>query len=284
MSPLNFRKNIIDEVGYWTEIKLSILRDYAAAYAKIMNRQQKISYFAYIDGFAGAGTHISRSTGQRIEGSPLIALKIQPPFSYYHFIDMDGKRAEQLRQLAAGKQNFTVYEGDCNSVLLREVFPKCRYEDYRRALCLLDPYGLNPNWEVVFTAGRMKSIEIFLNFMIMDANRNILWGNPDKVQAAQVDRMNAFWGEDSWRKSAYTREAGLFGEIEQKACNEAVVNAYRKRLKEIAKFKYVPKPIPMKNSKGITLYYLFFASHNGTGDKIARAIFKKYGGERAANG
>jgi len=27
----------IDEVGYWTEIKLNILREYAAAYATIMD-------------------------------------------------------------------------------------------------------------------------------------------------------------------------------------------------------------------------------------------------------
>ena len=28
----------------------------------------------------------------------------------------------------------TVYEGDCNTVLLDDVLPKVRYEDYRRAL------------------------------------------------------------------------------------------------------------------------------------------------------
>jgi three-Cys-motif partner protein len=62
-----------------------------------------------------------------------------------------------------------VYDGDCNEGLLREVFPQCRYENYRRALCLLDPYKLNVNWDVLKTAGQMKSIEVFYNFMIMDA-------------------------------------------------------------------------------------------------------------------
>lgn len=54
----------LDTVGYWTEIKLSILREYSKAYAQILTKQQKIRHFAYIDGFAGAGTHISKSTGQ----------------------------------------------------------------------------------------------------------------------------------------------------------------------------------------------------------------------------
>ena len=266
----------LDEVGYWTEIKLSILRDYSNAYASILSKQQYIRHFAYIDGFAGAGTHISKSSGEEIQGSPAIALGIDPPFSHYHFIDLDGRRATRLRELAAGRRDVTVYEGDCNRVLLDRVFPQCHYDEFRRALCLLDPYELNPNWEVVQTAGSMRSIEIFLNFMIMDANMNVLWKNPDRTPAGQVQRMNAFWGDDSWRQAAYFTEPGLFGDITEKATNEAVVAAYRKRLKEVAGFQFVPEPIPMKNTKGAVVYYLFFASHNKTGDKIARDVFRKY--------
>jgi three-Cys-motif partner protein len=96
----------LDAVGYWTEIKLSILRDYSKAYAQILIKQQRIRQFAYIDGFAGPGTHISKLTGQYIEGSPSVALGIEPAFSHYHFIDMDGQRAKLLRQLAHGRESF----------------------------------------------------------------------------------------------------------------------------------------------------------------------------------
>jgi three-Cys-motif partner protein len=174
------------------------------------------------------------------------------------------------------EKDVTVYHGDCNDVLLKKVFPQCQYKDYRRALCLLDPYALNPNWEVVETAGKMKSIEIFLNFMIMDANMNVLWKNPDTVQPDQALRMNKFWGDDSWRGSAYNKEQDLFGPIEVKASNEAVIAAYRKRLKEVAGFKYVPEPLPMRNTRGAVVYYLFFASQNSTGNKIAEHVFTKY--------
>ncbi len=272
----------LDEVGLWTEIKLQILREYSAAYAAILSKQPFIRHYAYIDGFAGAGTHISKTTGKEIDGSPTIALSI--PFNHYHFVDLNGTRAARLRQIAGGQGNITVYEGDCNEVLLKQVFPQCRYEDFRRALCLLDPYKLNPSWEVVRTAGQMKSIEIFLNFMIMDANMNVLWANPDRVSEVQIARMNAFWGDDSWRQAAYRKELGLFEDISQKASNSAVVAAYRKRLQDIAGFKYVPDPIPMRNSNGAVVYYLFFASHNQTGDKIARAVFKKHRDEGAPHG
>jgi hypothetical protein len=32
----------------------------------------------------------------------------------------------------------------------------------------------------------MKSIEIFLNFMVMDMNMNVLWKNPDAVAPEQI--------------------------------------------------------------------------------------------------
>lgn len=272
----------LDQVGVWTEVKLQIMRDYSTAYAAILSKQSAIRHYAYIDGFAGAGTHISKATGDEIEGSPTIALGQR--FTHYHFVDLDGTRTARLRQLAQGRSDVSVYEGDCNDVLLKHVFPTCRYEDFRRALCLLDPYGLNPNWEVVQRAGQMKSIELFLNFMIMDANMNVLWTNPDRVPDAQIARMNTFWGDESWRSAAYRTDQGLFEEIKEKSPNDAVVGAYRKRLKDVAGFKYVPAPLPMRNRQGAAVYYLLFASHNQTGDKIARAVFKKYQDGRPARG
>ncbi len=267
----------LDTVGAWTEIKLQIVQEYANAYAQVLGNQPFIKHAAYIDGFAGAGAHVSKRTGALIQGSPARALAIRPPFTHYHFVEMNPARAERLRGIGA-RPDVSVYQGDCNEVLLKQVFPQCRFEDFRRALCLLDPYGLNPNWEVVKTAGEIRSIEIFLNFMIMDANMNVLWRNPDSIPTDQASRMTKFWGDDSWRSSSYQKEPGLFGTIEEIVPNESVVAAYRKRLKEVARFKYVPDPLPMRNSRGATIYYLLFASHNSTGNKIAEYVLNKYRG------
>jgi three-Cys-motif partner protein len=220
--------------------------------------------------------HISRQTGEFVPGSPLNALNVEPPFKEFHFVDLDGGRAESLRDIAGNRKDVFVYEGDCNRVLTGRVFPLARYEDYRRALCLLDPYGLHLDWSVILTAGQMRSIEIFLNFPVMDMNMNVLWRHPEKVQKAQVERMNAFWGDASWRTAAYTKEPTLFGDVEQKAENDAVAESFRDRLGKVAGFKYVPEPMPMRNTSGAIVYYLFFASGNKTGAKIVGDIFKKY--------
>lgn len=266
----------LDEIGYWSEVKLDIIKKYAKAYSTIINKKENIRRHLYIDGFAGPGVHISKRTREHVPGSPLNALNVNPPFKEFHFIDLDGKRADALRKLCEDYSNVYVYEGDCNDLLLEKIFPLAKYSDYRRGLCLLDPYGLHLNWEVVQMAGKMKSIEIFLNFQVMDMNMNVLWRNPDKVSKSQIARMNAFWGDDSWRNAAYTKTKGLFGDIEEKAGIEPIVEAYQDRLKKVAGFAFVPDPIPMRNTSGAILYYLFFASPNPTGAKIVKQIFDKY--------
>lgn len=267
-----------DEIGYWSEIKLDIVREYAGAYSRILNAQQKPAlYHLYIDAFAGAGVHVSKRTGEFIKGSPQNALLLKPPFREYHLIDLDSKKVGSLKAIAEqhSGMNVTIHEGDCNDILLREVFPRARFEQYRRALCLLDPYGLHLKWEVMHTAGKMKSIEIFLNFPVADMNRNVLWRDPERVDPLQAARMTAFWGDESWRQAAYDTTGNLFG-FEEKTTNEEIAKAFQQRLKKYAGFAYVPEPMPMRNSTGAVVYYLFFASQKPAAVNIVTDIFNKY--------
>ena len=74
-----------DEIGYWSELKLDILKKYAAAYSKILSNQKNLSH-SYIDAFSGAGMHLSKATQEFVPGSPVNALAVVPPFREYHFI------------------------------------------------------------------------------------------------------------------------------------------------------------------------------------------------------
>lgn len=77
-----------DEIGYWSEVKLEIVRSYAAEYSKILTAQTSPDiHHVYIDAFAGPGVNISKATGDFIAGSPLNALKIEPPFREFFLID-----------------------------------------------------------------------------------------------------------------------------------------------------------------------------------------------------
>lgn len=204
-------------------------------------------------------------------------MDITPPFNEYYFIDIDGAKVAELNKIISDRPEAHVLEGDCNSILLTEVFPKVRWEDYRRGLCLLDPYGLDLNWEVVETAGRMKGIDMFLNFPVMDINRNVLWSKPEGVDLADIARMNAFWGDDSWKEVAYRETQDLFGEVlEIKENNRTIALAFKERLQKVAAFAHVSQPLPMRNSRGATVYYLFFASQQRVAGNIITHIFGKY--------
>ncbi|MCE5217958.1 three-Cys-motif partner protein TcmP [bacterium] len=269
----------VDQVGYWTELKLEIVRDYASAYSTIMSNQTDpaLEHF-YVDAFAGPGVNISKATGQLIPGSPTNALNVSPPFCEYHLIDADGDKLDMLEDSLRGRtdRDVTTYSGDCNEILIEKVFPLVPYNRYRRALCLLDPYNIDLDWQVMSAAGEMRSVEIFLNFMVMDINRGVLRRNPELIDPQQAERLTRFWGDGSWRDAAYTTQGRLFDDMPGKTGNDALADAFRKRLRDVAGFRYVPEPLPMRNSKNAVLYYLFFASPNAVGSKIVEQIFKKY--------
>jgi len=267
---------VLDEIGYWSEIKLDIVSKYGKAYSTILaSRKNPEFYHVYIDAFAGAGTHISRETGKPVPGSPINALDIDPPFCEYYFSDIDRNRLDALRQTVGRRSNVHFFEGDCNDILIKEVFPKVQWEDYRRGLCLLDPYGLHLNWEVIKTAGEMKTIDMFLNFPVADMNRNVFWRNPEGVDPADIERMNSFWGDGSWKEIAYSTNGNLFG-YPEKEDNETIAEGFRERLQKVAGFAHSPVPLPMRNSKGSIVYYLFFASQQPLASQILEDIFRKY--------
>jgi len=268
----------IDEIGPWSEVKLDILKRYAVEYSKILSNQRDPSFFhVYIDAFAGAGFHLSETTGEMVLGSPLNALQVRPPFREYHLIDLDGDRIDGLGKIIGSRKDVFLHKGNCNEVLLKEVFPKVLRENYRRGLCLLDPYGLTLDWKVMQRAGDMQSLDIFINFPIYDININVLHRNRETVLPQHIERMNAYWGDESWQEVGYEESPGLFGPMEDKVTNERLAEAFRERLRKVAGFKKVPPPLPMRNSKNSIVYYLFFASYKDTAEHIVRYIFETFG-------
>jgi three-Cys-motif partner protein len=159
---------------------------------------------------------------------------------------------------------------------LRSILPNLTYASFRRALVLLDPYGLDLEWEVMRTAGQLRTIDLFLNRPLMDMNRNVLWSNPERADPADVARMTAFWGDESWREAAYVPIPTLFGEAMEKAGPHQIVDAFCARLRKVASFAHVSRPLPMRNSSNNIVYYLVFASQKSTADNIIKDIFSRY--------
>jgi three-Cys-motif partner protein len=267
-----------DEVGVWSEIKLQILEKYGSAYVRTFDKYSMLRKF-YVDAFSGAGAHVSRSTGAKIEGSPSRALKIKPTFDHFYFIDLDQDKTDHLTEICGGRRNVTILTGDASQLLMEDVLPAINYKLYTRALCLLDPYGLHLDWQVIETAGKSNAVDMFLNFPVMDMNRNAIWHDPQKVSAEGIERMNRFWGDESWRRAAYapSPQGDFFSDPDTiKQDNEIIVSAFCKRLKKVAEFAFVAEPLPMRNSRRAVVYYLIFATQKLVGNEIVTDIFSKY--------
>ena len=86
------------EVGSWTADKLAFLSKYIHLFNQGMKNRWQVR--VYIDLFAGPGMNISRPGATETDGSPLIALKSQVPFTHCFFNDLNPQFLAALRARA----------------------------------------------------------------------------------------------------------------------------------------------------------------------------------------
>jgi three-Cys-motif partner protein len=228
----------------------------------------------------GQGLHVTKSGREEVLGSPLVALSVQPPFDEYHFIDLDGEKVDFLRNQVGNRPDVTFYNADSNEVMLKSVLPRFTFAKRTRALCVLDPYALTLDWNVVRSAGTSGAVEVFINFPVHQMNRNCKRENISEILPGELAAMDRFWGDRSWHAAMFrpSVQRTLFGDEEMdKTENRALVSAYCKRLNEIAGFGFVADPLAMRNSRNAVVYYLIFARPNRTGWRIVQDIYRKYG-------
>ena len=141
-------KVALDEIGRWSRCKHAILRDYMVEYAKILANFPSLKP-VYVDAFCGAGVAVSQESGEVVQGSPLLALDVRPPFHHYHFIDTDGQKTEQLQRLVGYGLTLRLLRR-LQSGSPGDSSERVKYEGHWRGVCFLDPsHGLHLNWEVI---------------------------------------------------------------------------------------------------------------------------------------
>jgi three-Cys-motif partner protein len=272
-----------EAIGLWTEIKLQIIREYAAAYTTILKEQSWCRSYAYIDAFAGWGEFVAKRDQERlIPGSPMNALNVPNKFTEYHFIDIEETKIDRLRELTAErpeKKSIQFYVGDANKVLRKTIIPNFPYSSFKRALCILDPYGVDIEWATIASLAPFKTMDVFINFPLMDINRNAALKKLETADPRQGARLTKIWGDESWKELVYVEQWGLFDApvlIKKIRGNEILKQGFRERLKHKAGFSCVPEPILMRNTTGGSLYFLFFASQKQVAQNIAEHIFRNY--------
>ena len=210
------------------------------------------------------------------------ALNVPNKFTEYHFIDIERSKIERLKELTADrseKKSIHFYVGDANQVLRKKIAPKFPYSSFKRALCILDPYGVDIEWATIASLAPIKTMDVFINFPLMDINRNAALKKLETADPQQGSRLTKIWGDESWKQLAYVEQGGLFNAsvlIKKIRGNETLKQGFREGLKKKAGFSCVPDPILMTNTVGGPLYFLFFASQKQVAQNIAQYIFENY--------
>ena len=131
----------------------------------------------------------------------------------------------------------------------------------------------NLKWEVIETAGKMGSVEVFLNFMIMDINRNALRKNGGV--SSKVDQLFDCGEIHRVGRCCVQQRRQLF-EDPQKVSNARFEEAFRERLKKKAGFKYVSPPMPMKTKTNSVTLICISLHRNRSLQVLSTRFFDKY--------
>ena len=285
--------------GNWTERKLDAFEKYVKAYLTIMNKNRdKFGWeLIYFDAFAGSG---SRESDQKIEENAflfditdeeksvyrgaaerVININLRG-FDYYYFIEDDEaskiKLEEKLKPVIIGKKLQVKYcIEDANDYIIK-LSEKMKSNTKYRSLTMVDPFGMQVNWE---SLKQLKETKTDLWILIPSGviiNR-LLDGNGE---LPHIEKLVSFFGlpEAEIKKLFYVKQEsrGLF-DIEndvKKLPNSIpkIVEVYIRQLKTIFEF-VTSKPLVLLNSHNVPIYHFAFASSNATALKIANSIIGK---------
>src|SRR5258708_1818152 len=160
----------------WSKDKLDLLAKYLRAYSVIMNSAKKkwLRSYSYIDAFAGVGQHLDAETQSYVDGSPIVALKCDPSFDDFWFIERVAGRLGKLRKRVAADYAGRAVQfrtSDANTVLRDEVAQKIQRSRNTRGFVFLDPYGLEVDFATVRSLGENGALDVFVNFSVMGLTR-----------------------------------------------------------------------------------------------------------------
>lgn len=198
--------------GYWTGLKLILLKYYLKPYLEILvGRGERV---AYVDLFAGPGLDLIGDRKVPVLGSPMIPLMIRETpykFSQYLFSDTDPGSFGALQQRVSiiGELNGAckVLNEDANIVV--EKLPGLLSES-DHALVFLDPEGMEFAWDSVRDLVNNVECDLVVNFPSAGVNRNLQYRDAEpKVRRflglnpeEQIpEGANEAWAIDRYRKN-----------------------------------------------------------------------------------
>jgi three-Cys-motif partner protein len=251
-----------DDVGSWAKEKLDRLRKYVDI-SRATRRKfvQGIGGATYIDLFCGTGRSVVRDTGEKIDGSPLVAFKCAQdgnvPFSTIHIADASEEscRAAENRIATAGG-SAQVEVGAAEDTAVRIVK---KLNPYGLHFAFLDPYNLQDlPFSVIEAFSKLRRIDMLIHVSAQDLQRNL-----HSYTKPGDDRLESF--APGWRNAIDLGQS-------QKAVRAAILKFWASRVEALGLPPARHTELVSGTTKNQRLYWLVFVSRSefakGLWDKI----------------
>lgn len=252
----------LDEVGPWAREKHERLRKYVdisrAARRKFV---QGSGGATYIDLYCGSGRALVRDTGERIDGSPIVAARCAAdggvPFSQVHIADNATERCDAARQRLARLGCVPVVKIGPAEVTALQIVGSLNPNGLHFAL--LDPYNLNDlPFSVIETFARLKRIDLLIHVSAQDLQRNL------DAYASSIDGpLDRF--APGWRQAVNLKQS-------QAAARASYVSYWTSKMEALGLPPARRAELVLGPTRNQRLYWLVFVSRSdfakGLWDKI----------------
>ncbi len=226
---------------------------------------------------------MDRDTREPIDNSARIALKTDnPQFSHFRLFERE-PNATKLRRALAEEfpgRDLIVYPGDCNDTI-HQALADLRAVDagWAPTFAFIDPNGPHYTWETLQALAAHKGpsaktkVELWMLFPAPLFAR-MLPGTRE-VRPSDNAAITAMFGVPGWHAIWI---AELDAEIEVAEARDEYVNLMRWRLEGELGYRWTHQ-LEIRNTGGVPLYHLIFATDSEAGHKIMTHLYDQAAAE-----
>jgi three-Cys-motif partner protein len=256
-------------VGPWVLEKYHFLKNILEATLSVRRQFFSRDNSVFVDLFSGPGKCIIRNTPTELNSICMDINMGDYQFNTSVLIDINDNNITALETRLRNQDKRIIIPGDTNEIIPNIVNDLLK-KKWRYHFAYIDPFGCeNLNFLTIKELAKLDRMDLFINFPIGSILRNI----NEWIKKDYDTPLDLFLGTKQWRD--------MILKIPQDQIYESLSNIFKDQLSSIGYPLDRFNVVPVKNTKKVTLYVLFYAAKHHIGQKIWDSVLKiRFGGQK----
>ncbi len=222
---------------------------------------------------AGEPENEERDTGEKFDGSPIVAMKADPPFTQLRFCELPAVADEleaALKTQFPGDSRYRVVRGDCNATIDDTLAELAAFR-WAPAFAFVDQQAAEVHWETIRKVAdfRRNRRKLKTEIWILMSPAMIVRGVRGTNAAKFIEQVTRMYGNEDWKR---IQAARWRDDISASDYRDEMVNLMRIRLQDDLGYQYTQR-IPMHLPNAVAVYDMVFATDHWAGDNIMRYLY-----------